>query len=337
MNYQDLNFDFVDRQRPHPPQFWSPGTPDPLQAAAPARNERAGYPHRTGSDDLTDGSGFTLSVAPQPTIAPYNIPHAPTPPWGSDGKDSTPSNSTDQYGPSRLFGHFSLPLIDNRPGALQQPPALPLAPVPPSAHLEHARRAMDEVTARAEARGFRDEMTMDATGSITPGVDDGPFINYALNALTADRWSTSSPTSSLPLRPDVNYTRHMANISNGFPNDVDSLAMHATAGAGSGLHTTVAPIPVVMSGYSVPQGLPSPPNAEEKDASVPDPEFDPDPTPLDTDHARPPSASPELLQYNPTRKLDALDVNKWVPISETRPVPREGRPKLDLLDPTREA
>ncbi|ROT35396.1 hypothetical protein SODALDRAFT_300842 [Sodiomyces alkalinus F11] len=326
MNYQDLNFDFVDRQRPYPPQFWSPGTPsDQLQAAVPAGNERASHPYRTGSDNLSNDSGLQYSDAAQPTIAPYNIPHAPTPPWGSDG--SAPSNTTSQYGPSRLFGHFSFPLIDNRPGA-SQPPALPLSSASPT-YLPHA---MDEVTARAEARGFRDQMTMDAAGSITPGVDDGPFINFALNALTADRWSKSSPASNLPSRPDATYTRHTADDSNRFP-DEESSTMRAMAGAGAGLHTAAAPIPVIMFSGSVPQRSASPPNVKMHDADV----QEPDPTPLDTDHDHPPSASRELLQYNPTRKLAALDVNQWVPISETRPVPREGKPKLDLLDPTREA
>lgn len=197
---------------------------------------------------------------------------------------------------------------------------------------------MDEVTTRAEARGFRDEMTMDAAGSITPGIDDGPFINFALNALTADRWPRSSPSSNIPSGPDATCTRYAAHHSNDVPYDEDYLATRATAGADAGFHSAaVAPIPVIIPGRPVPQRSPSPPNPGAQNPGVQ--HQDPDSAPPDTDHAhaRPPSASPELLQYNPTKKLDALDPNQWVPVSETRPVPREGKLRLDLLDPTREA
>ncbi|KAI2619586.1 hypothetical protein GGR54DRAFT_119653 [Hypoxylon sp. NC1633] len=111
------------------------------------------------------------SPSSQPTVVPYapTPPPAPTPP-------SIPSQS-EIYGPDRLFGHLSdtsqnagRSLIPS-PGVRFDEPQFPLMATPRDP---------------AYTRDFKDELAR-AAGVVTPGVDDGPYIRYALDALTRPR------------------------------------------------------------------------------------------------------------------------------------------------------
>lgn len=61
----------------------------------------------------------------------------------------------------------------------------------PSVHFNEAQLAMLSADNSALMAGIKDELTI-AAGRVTPGVDDGPYIQYALEALTRDRGSTSA-------------------------------------------------------------------------------------------------------------------------------------------------
>ncbi|KAF3354713.1 hypothetical protein HYQ45_011571 [Verticillium longisporum] len=336
MNFQDLTFNFIDRQRPQPPQFWSPKTPS-------EQSEATIRPHgdtSRGGDDLTSDSG-QVSLSPQ---APA-IFHAPSPPGHSDS-DST---ITESYGPSRLFAQFGNPLrdirrhpdeplIDNRPD-----------PRPPrridsesTVHIQsqttvrfnEAQLAMDEVANRARAKGFRDDMTLAVNGSITPGVDDGPFINYALGALTQQSWPRHSATSdaTATTRGDAGapWEKELPNDHDEYSDDDYAIPKRRSSKARS-LVPSLAPVPSVYTRNSVRHSALSQSQDENEELGV---------TPI------------RLEAYNTTRPLSQprsttssrfigedepkqLGSNRWIPISEVHPTRREGLPKLDIIDPLR--
>ncbi|KAK5662915.1 hypothetical protein OQA88_6327 [Cercophora sp. LCS_1] len=120
-------------------------------------------------------SGLGLSP---PTL----VPHAPSPPLLPFRLSST-SSEAEIYGPDRLHGApqvaraFSRPVIVE--GPLRRVPDLPMQ----SPH----QPADWEASFNAEmATGFRDDLAR-LEGVITPGVDDTPYIQYAIEALTRDR------------------------------------------------------------------------------------------------------------------------------------------------------
>ncbi|KAK2608429.1 hypothetical protein QQS21_002996 [Conoideocrella luteorostrata] len=124
------------------------------------------------------------SLSPQPTVGP----RVPSP--------SSPTHSSPElYGPDRLLGHS---------GAFQ--------PVPQShafkkdrisspnqaVRFDEDQLAMFAADNAARMDGFKDELVL-AAGKVTPGVDDSPYIQYALEALTRDRessWGSQLPVSS---------------------------------------------------------------------------------------------------------------------------------------------
>ncbi|CRK34111.1 hypothetical protein BN1723_014827 [Verticillium longisporum] len=320
MNFQDLTFNFIDRQRPQPPQFWSPKTPS-------EQSEATIRPHgdtSRGGDDLTSDSG-------QDNLTP---------------SDST---ITESYGPSRLFAQFGNPLrdirrhpdeplIDNRPD-----------PRPPrridsesTVHIQsqttvrfnEAQLAMDEVANRARAKGFRDDMTLAVNGSITPGVDDGPFINYALGALTQQSWPRHSATSdaTATTRGDAGapWQKELPNDHDEYCDDDYAMPKRRSSKARS-LVPSLAPVPSVYTRNSVRHSALSQSQDENEELGV---------TPI------------RLEAYNTTRPLSQprsttssrfigedepkqLGSNRWIPISEVHPTRREGLPKLDIIDPLR--
>ncbi|KAH6686937.1 hypothetical protein F5X68DRAFT_268976 [Plectosphaerella plurivora] len=320
MNYQDLTFDFVDRNRPVPPQFWSPRTPSEQSEATARPNDTRPHP-----DDLildADQADQTGSLSPQPTVVPF----APTPPWEHS---STPSHS-DQYGDTRVFGH---PLIDNRPYARQSPtiaaPQLPVIAFDPR-KLEASKMAVDEMTHRAQARGFRDEQAIDASGSITPGMDDGPFLNYALDALSAETWpsSPSSPTT-IPVRSGL--TAH--GVPYDLPEDYYDFdddderyqPRHITAGHELESLQPITSLERARTSDSVRRST-------ERHSVL-------KPTPWGNLAAF--NTTPPLTPVDPAKRAHVLntqagDENKVYPLSDTTPYTRDGKTRMDDLDPTRQ-
>ncbi|KAI8961829.1 hypothetical protein F5Y11DRAFT_325036 [Daldinia sp. FL1419] len=116
----------------------------------------------------------------QPTVVPY----APTPPPAPS--DPSSSSESEIYGPDRLFGppfvaqeNADRSLIPNPSARLSQP--------------QYPAMAMFRDTGSAD--DFKDDLTR-AANVVTPGVDDSPYIQYALDALTRDRDASGYPSSS---------------------------------------------------------------------------------------------------------------------------------------------
>ncbi|KAI1343386.1 hypothetical protein F5Y15DRAFT_232593 [Xylariaceae sp. FL0016] len=126
------------------------------------------------------------------------IPYAPTPP----GYPSRPSLPSDQeiYGPDRYYGHP--PTFPNH--ALFPP----VSPSPtPTIQFNPAQAIMASQRDPLAGRDFKDELAR-AAGVVTPGVDDGPYIRYALEALTRPQddsrglpESTASEIYDTPILP----------------------------------------------------------------------------------------------------------------------------------------
>ncbi|KAI2637921.1 hypothetical protein GGS26DRAFT_433384 [Hypomontagnella submonticulosa] len=162
--------DYVDRNRPNPPY-----RPDISNSTVspPTTESQVTIVHDPARQPETDPNFHQEHLEPSPisTIVPYapTPPPAPTPP-------SIPSES-EIYGPDRLFGHQ--PAVTENvgrsivpsPGVRFDQPQFPPMAVPRDP---------------AFARDFKDDLAR-AAGVVTPGVDDGPYIRYALDALTGVR------------------------------------------------------------------------------------------------------------------------------------------------------
>ncbi|KAM0283526.1 hypothetical protein ACHAQH_002477 [Verticillium albo-atrum] len=336
MNFQDLTFNFIDRQRPQPPQFWSPKTPS-------EQSEATVRPHgdtSRGGDDLTsDSASAQASLSPQ---APA-IFHAPSPPGNTDSE----STITENYGPSRLFAQFGNPLrdihrhpdeplIDNRPDPRPPRPIDSESTVhiqsQTTVRFNEAQLAMDEVTNRARAKGFRDEMTIAVHGSITPGVDDGPFINYALGALTQGSWPRYSGTSAATSNAHAG-----ASWRNEVPADYDEYsdddysAPRRHSGKSRSLVPSLTPVPSVYTRNSVRHSALPQTQDEDEERSA-------NPIRLEAYNTTRPLSQPRSMTSSRFAGEDEskhLGPNSWIPISEVHPTRREGLPKLDILDPLR--
>ncbi|KAM0323150.1 hypothetical protein ACHAQA_009000 [Verticillium albo-atrum] len=331
MNFQDLTFNFIDRQRPQPPQFWSPRTPS-------EQSEATIRPHGDTSrgDDLTSDSAHA-SLSPQ---APA-VFHAPSPPGDTDSE----STITENYGPSRLFAQFGNPLrdirrhpdeplIDNRPDP--RPPrridseATLHVESQTTVRFNEAQLAMDEVANRARANGFRDEMTIAVNGTITPGVDDGPFINYALGALTQEVWPRHSGASDATSRVQIGTS--WQNPENyGEDSDDEYSAPRRQLSKGRSLVPSLAPVPSVYTRNSV------------RHSAVPQSRDDDDepnavPIRLEAFNTTRPLSQPRSMTSSRFAGEDEpkpRGPDSWIPISEVYPTRREGLPKLDIIDPLR--
>ncbi|KAI9163192.1 hypothetical protein HJFPF1_04791 [Paramyrothecium foliicola] len=118
------------------------------------------------------------SVSPQPTL----VPHAPTPPSPQRTADSTP----ELYGPDRFFNQ-SLPA----PAYDAAVAASALPPPNPAVRFDEAQLAMFALANPSRIPNIKDELAL-AAGRVTPGVDDSPYILYAIEALTRDRNGSGS-------------------------------------------------------------------------------------------------------------------------------------------------
>ncbi|KAL6857874.1 hypothetical protein ACO1O0_005318 [Amphichorda felina] len=149
-----------------PPQFQTSETSHNNSPTRQRQHRRHQQNHRqqpAGVDN--DSSGNSLS--PQPTAVPY-IPSPLSPPSGS---------SNEIYGPDRHQHQDQPPL---------QPFHHPAPPAGPTVHFDEAQLAMFAAQNANHMAGLKDELTL-AAGKVTPGVDDGPYIQYAIEALTRSR------------------------------------------------------------------------------------------------------------------------------------------------------
>lgn len=110
------------------------------------------------------------SLSPQPTVIP--IEHSPP----------LPSESTsDVYEQPRRLVH--------PPGAYQA--TKPHSLIEPTVRFDESQLALFGAMNSGMMQSLKDDLTV-AAGKVTPGVDDSPYIQYAIQALTRDR---NNPTS----------------------------------------------------------------------------------------------------------------------------------------------
>ncbi|KAK4453386.1 protein piccolo [Podospora aff. communis PSN243] len=130
---------------------------------------------------------------PRPNSPPTVVPRVPSAPSLPHQRMSSLSSSTEPevYGPDRLFGApqvhapaqaqvaraYSRPIVIE--GPLRRVPDLPISPSYPPREWEASFNA-------AMATDFRDQLAR-LEGVVTPGVDDTPYIQYAIEALTRHR------------------------------------------------------------------------------------------------------------------------------------------------------
>ncbi|KAI5860713.1 hypothetical protein GGS23DRAFT_579998 [Durotheca rogersii] len=114
----------------------------------------------------------------KPTVVPYapTPPTAPTPP-------SAPSEP-EIYGPDRLFSRQAV-VSDNVDRSLIPSPGVRLE----QSQFPFMAAPLDTVS----AMDFKDDLAR-AAGVVTPGVDDGPYIRYALDAMTRPREDGQGPS-----------------------------------------------------------------------------------------------------------------------------------------------
>lgn len=168
----------------------------------------------------------TSSTSHQPVFPPSSVPHAPSPPYRTTEGTSEDSSSVEElYGPDRLFGPPSVARGTVLP-SIQ--PAASLAQVPRICEgsreigsaavgaifsngvtsLAMADPTIPSMALTNPGQYFKDAIARDAS-NVTPGVDDTPYILYALDALTGNintssgvpgEGSTAGNHNSFPFR-----------------------------------------------------------------------------------------------------------------------------------------
>ncbi|OTA62786.1 hypothetical protein K449DRAFT_433701 [Hypoxylon sp. EC38] len=186
MNSQNFVFDYVEQNRQNPP--YRPNISDST-FAPPTTASQVTIVH---DPNQRLEPNLNLNQDPSPSSQQTVVPYAPTPP-PAPTPPSIPSES-EIYGPERLFGHHTAITEDagrslmSTPGMHYDPPQFP-----PMA-LQRDPTFGD----------FKDDLTR-AAGVVTPGVDDGPYIRYALDALTRERDDGRRITGYLSSGSDDSY------------------------------------------------------------------------------------------------------------------------------------
>ncbi|KAI0886139.1 uncharacterized protein GGS22DRAFT_160026 [Annulohypoxylon maeteangense] len=173
MSSHDLDLDNVqpnqpNRQNPRHQTHPSTSTISPQTTTASRVTILHGSPRLIESDN---SARQEQSPASQSTVVPYapTPPPAPTPP-------SIPSDS-EVYGPQRLWGHQQVIDDDVDRSMMSTPPGMRYdqPQFPPMVMVSHQDPTFGD---------FKDDLAR-AAGVVTPGVDDGPYIRHALDALTS--------------------------------------------------------------------------------------------------------------------------------------------------------
>ncbi|KHO00196.1 uncharacterized protein MAM_02119 [Metarhizium album ARSEF 1941] len=182
MNFQNLNFEFVEAPHWFPPREIVPSAHTIRDDSESGRRLRPSQYSHERLDYQQAPSLSAQSLSPQPTI--LREPPSPT---------SSAHSSAELYGPERLFGLSGAFQSERQP----QPTARALMSNQ-TVRFDEAQLAMFAADNAARMDSFKDELAL-AAGKVTPGVDDTPYIQYALDALTRDRGSAS--TSQIPIPP----------------------------------------------------------------------------------------------------------------------------------------
>ncbi|KAI0010426.1 hypothetical protein F4779DRAFT_306454 [Xylariaceae sp. FL0662B] len=112
---------------------------------------------------------------PSPSTHLSDIPYGPTPPPAPTPPSA--ASVSEIYGPDRFFGYRPT-TTENASRSLIPSPAIRFdQPQPPPMAFCRDLSHMND---------FKDDLAR-AAGTVTPGVDDGPYIRYALEALTRGR------------------------------------------------------------------------------------------------------------------------------------------------------
>ncbi|KAH6894053.1 hypothetical protein B0T10DRAFT_479404 [Thelonectria olida] len=205
MNFQNMNFDSVEPRRQGPPTF----SPDPSRRDDDDDEDDYSLPTLRPYYDLSQrrvSHSHNNSLSTQAAIL-----HAPSPP-------SLSGSPTEIYGPDRLFpGGPPVPPGFNRPPPA---PSVPRTSGDHTVHFDEAQLAMFAAENSARMAGLKDELAI-AAGKVTPGVDDTPYIQYALDALTRPRNGGPAPvhfpSSSSDEYSDDGYTAHPRGIAEDLP------------------------------------------------------------------------------------------------------------------------
>ncbi|KAI1391952.1 uncharacterized protein F4822DRAFT_389018 [Hypoxylon trugodes] len=179
MSSHNFDSDYVEPNRPNP--IYTANTSRPI-INPPSTNTTTTASQVTilhnqppSSESESESNSRTYQQIPSPSPQSTVVPYAPTPP-PAPTPPSIPSES-EIYGPDRLFG--------NRP-----PPSenvgRAIAPSPGVRFDQSQFPLMAVLRDPSQSRDFKDDLAR-AAGVVTPGVDDGPYIRYALDAMTQVR------------------------------------------------------------------------------------------------------------------------------------------------------
>ncbi|KAL0937366.1 phosphoribosylaminoimidazole-succinocarboxamide synthase [Colletotrichum truncatum] len=295
---------YMQNYRGHyPPQLWSAGTPS-QQSSTPntLRPHHAARRHYENGLEEEDSS-------PQETLSPPPsfVPPAPSPP----SQPAVPQNF------SRPEQNFPAPVVIGSNMFNHQDPYVSQ----PAVRFNEAQLAMDEVSNQTRAKGFRDELTIAANRSVTPGVDDTPYIQYALEALTREHGNNFTPPSSLPSPAENNNGYYRA--AGYLPDDLQQQSPQISGDPETGFQPMLAPPMSTHARESMQR--PQSHQAERPSMS------------LGTRIMSPPQTADS--GYRPSqdfrRPLLPDSTPKWLPVSEKESV-FPGMTKLDTIDETRE-
>lgn len=160
-----------------------------------------------------------------PSFQQAPVPYAPTPP--SAPTPLSVSSESEIYGPDRLFGP---PLVSgdadrssltNTGTRFDQPHYMP----------------MSVWRDGASPGDFKDELTR-AASMVTPGVDDGPYIRYALDALTQVRDNgRGAPSGYLPSESDESHRQTYHFTPTTVPSPLVPSSVHLPPGTNTGART----------------------------------------------------------------------------------------------------
>ncbi|KAJ3493858.1 hypothetical protein NLG97_g4466 [Lecanicillium saksenae] len=183
MNIFNNSADYVAAPRP-----WSSQVPDDDNLSAFGRDSDSTMRDRSDQDLNSPKTPSPQSLSPQPTLTRRNIP----PP-------SPLTSSPDLYGPDR--SHIFTRLLSRRSTLPERSS--------PRVRFDDTQLPMFSVMGGpAPMSGLKDELAL-AAGKVTPGVDDTPYIQYALSALTRDRSRSSQDQPHYSPQSASAYFNHL--------------------------------------------------------------------------------------------------------------------------------
>ncbi|KAF6812350.1 phosphoribosylaminoimidazole-succinocarboxamide synthase [Colletotrichum sojae] len=307
--YQQQQQQQQQRGQQYPPQFWSARTPS--QRSSTPNTLR---PHHAVRRQYENG----IEEEQQEQEHDSSPHQSYSPPRSLVPRAPEQQNTAQSYRPDQSF---PVPVIigSNMFNNNQDPYTSQ-----PAVHFNDAQLAMDEVTNRARSKGFRDELTIAANGSVTPGVDDTPYLRYAIEALTREHGHNFSPPSSIPSPADNNGYYRVAGY---LPDDLqDQAQAPQISGDPESGFTPMLAAPV--SAHTRDSRLrPQSHQAERPSMSMS----------LGTRIMSPPQTADSGYRPSQDQRDPVSDpaTPKWLPISEKESV-FPGMTKLDTIDEARE-